>query len=142
MLKVTLKDGSIKEVEEGSLLVNLSKEIGVKGAIVAKVNGKLVDLKDPITSDCSVEFIMPEDKEAFEVINHSCAHLTAQAVQRLYPGTRCGVGPAIEEGYYYDLSIPENISDSDLIKIENEMRKIVKENLPIKLVLFTATGSV
>ena len=132
MLKVTLKDGSIKEVEEGALLIALSKEIGVKNPIVAKVNGKLVDLKDPITCDSEVEFIMPEDKEAFEVINHSCAHLTAQAVQRLYPGTRCGVGPAIEEGYYYDLSIPENISDSDLIKIENEMRKIVKENLPIK----------
>ena len=132
MLKITLKDGNIKEVEEGTLLVQLAKELGLKNAVVAKVDDVLVDLKDEVKDGTKVEFVMPEDKEAFAVINHSCAHLVAQAVQRLYPGTRCGVGPAIEEGFYYDLSIPTSITDADLPKIEAEMKKIVKENLPIK----------
>ena len=132
MLKITLKDGNIKEVEEGTLLVQLAKELGLKNAVVAKVDDVLVDLKDEVKDGTKVEFVMPEDKEAFAVINHSCAHLVAQAVQRLYPGTRCGVGPAIEEGFYYDLSIPTSITDADLPKIELEMKKIVKENLPIK----------
>jgi threonyl-tRNA synthetase len=132
MLKITLKDGNIKEVEEGTLLVQLAKELGLKNAVVAKVDDVVVDLKDEVKDGTKVEFVMPEDKEAFAVINHSCAHLVAQAVQRLYPGTRCGVGPAIEEGFYYDLSIPTSITDADLPKIEAEMKKIVKENLPIK----------
>ena len=132
MLKITLKDGNIKEVEEGTLLVQLAKNLGLKNAVVAKVDDVVVDLKDEVKDGTKVEFVMPEDKEAFAVINHSCAHLVAQAVKRLYPGTRCGVGPAIEEGFYYDLSIPTSITDADLPKIEAEMKKIVKENLPIK----------
>lgn len=132
MLKITLKDGNIKEVEEGTLLVQLAKDLGLKNAVVAKVDDVVVDLKDEVKDGTKVEFVMPEDKEAFAVINHSCAHLVAQAVKRLYPGTRCGVGPAIEEGFYYDLSIPTSITDADLPKIEAEMKKIVKENLPIK----------
>ena len=135
MYKVTLIDGSIKEVEEKTLIIQVLKEISpslAKQAIVAKVNGELVDLKDEITSDITLEAILPGSKEAFEVINHSCAHLVAQAMQRLYPGTRCGVGPAIEEGFYYDFAIPESITNDDLKKIEDEMRRISKENLPIK----------
>ena len=135
MYKVTLIDGSIKEVEEKTLIIQVLKEISpslAKQAIVAKVNGELVDLKDEITSDIKLEAILPGSKEAFEVINHSCAHLVAQAMQRLYPGTRCGVGPAIEEGFYYDFAIPESITNDDLKKIEDEMRRISKENLPIK----------
>ena len=132
MVKVKLLDGSIKEVEQGTLAVTIAKELGIlKKCCVAKLNGKLVDLKTPINEDSELLFVFFEDKEAFDVINHSCAHLMAQAMKRLYPGTCCGVGPAIEEGFYYDFALPEAISNEDLEKIENEMRKIVKENIPV-----------
>lgn len=134
MVKVTLKDGSVKEVESGKLIIELARDLSqslAKKCVVARVDGAFVDLKSPITKDCSLELITNDLPEAFEVLNHSCAHLLAQAVKRLYPGTQCGVGPAIEEGFYYDLSIPQAINADDLPKIEAEMKKIVKENLPI-----------
>lgn len=132
MVKVKLLDGSIKEVEQGTLILSIAKELGIlKRCCVAKLNGKLVDLKTPIEEDSELVLVMFEDKEAFEVINHSCAHLMAQAMQRLYPGTMCGVGPAIEEGFYYDFGLKESISNEDLPKIEAEMKKIIKENLNI-----------
>lgn len=134
MVKVTLKDGSVKEVESGKLIIELARDLSqslAKKCVVARVDGALVDLKSPLTKDCSLELITNDLPEAFEVLNHSCAHLLAQAVKRLYPGTQCGVGPAIEEGFYYDLSIPQAINADDLPKIEAEMKKIVKENLPI-----------
>lgn len=134
MVKVTLKDGSVKEVESGKLIIELARDLSqslAKKCVVARVDGALVDLKSPLTKDCSLELITNDLPEAFEVLNHSCAHLLAQAVKRLYPGTQCGVGPAIEEGFYYDLSIPQAINADDLPKIEAEMKKIVKENFPI-----------
>ena len=91
MIKITLKDGSIKEVEKGSLVIQVAKELSsslAKKCVVGKVNGELVDLSTPLNDDCTLELITTDDKEiAFEVINHSCAHLLAQAVKRLYPGT-------------------------------------------------------
>ncbi len=134
MIKITLKDGSIKEVEEGKLVIEVAKELSTslaKKCCAAKVNDVLVDLKYALTEDAKLELVLFEDKEAFEIINHSCAHLLAQAMQRLYPGTRFGVGPAIEEGFYYDFSVPTTITLEDLPKIEAEMKKIVKENISI-----------
>ena len=134
MLKVELKDGSKLDVEEGKLIIEVAKELSpslAKKCCVAKLNGKLVDLKTPINESAKLELVMYSDPEAFEVLNHSCAHLMAQAVCRLYPGTRMGVGPAIEEGFYYDFSIPTAITNEDLPKIEAEMKKIVKENISI-----------
>ena len=132
MVKVKLLD-EIKEVEKGTLIVSIAKELGIlKNVVVAKLNETLVDLKTPIEEDSELSFIYFEDKEAFEVLNHSTAHLMAQAMKRLYSGTCCGVGPAIEEGFYYDFMIPNNnVSIDDLEKIENEMKKIVKENIPV-----------
>ena len=103
-MKITLKDGSILEAEEGKLIVEIAKELSpslAKKCVVAKLNDKLVDLKTPIIEDSKLELVTFDDKEAFEVLNHSCAHLLAQAMQRLYPGTNFGVGPWIEEGFYY-----------------------------------------
>ena len=132
MVKVKLLDGSIREVENGTLALQIAKDLGIlKKCCVAKVNGVLVDLKTPLNEDCELLFVFNEDKEAFEVLNHSCAHLMAQAVKRLYPGTCCGVGPAIEEGFYYDFVVNGTITNEDLVKIENEMKKIVKENITI-----------
>ena len=134
MIKITLKDGSIKEAEAGSLVIEVAKELSVslaKKCVCAVVDDKLVDLKTPLNSDCSLELVLAEDPRAFEVINHSCAHMLAQAMKRLYPGTKFGVGPAIEEGFYYDFQVPAQIKTEDLPKIEAEMKKIAKENLPI-----------
>ena len=132
MVKVKLLDGSVKEVEQGTLAVSIAKELGIlKKCVVAKINGKLVDLKTPIEEDSELVFVTFEDKEAFEVLNHSCAHLMAQAMKHLYPGTLYGVGPAIEEGFYYDFGVSIPISNEDLDKIEQEMKKIAKENLPV-----------
>ncbi len=134
MVKVILIDGSVKEVEKGTLIINVAKELSpslAKKCCVAKLNDKLVDLKTPIEEDSKLELVLFTDKEAFEVINHSCAHLLAQAMKRLYPGTTCGVGPAIEEGFYYDFGVNGVVTNDDLAKIEAEMKKIVKENITI-----------
>lgn len=134
MIKVSLKDGSIKEVEEGKLVIEVAKEVSsslAKKACVAKVDGVLVDLKTPLVQDCRLELILLEDEEAIDVLNHSCAHLLAHAMHRLYPDTCFGVGPAIEEGFYYDFKVNEQIALEDLPKIEAEMKKLVKENISI-----------
>ncbi len=134
MIKITLKDGSIKEVEAGKLVIEVAKELSTslaKKCICASVNGALVDLKAPITADCELELLLADDPRSFEVLNHSCAHLVAHAMKRLYPGTKFGVGPAIEEGFYYDFSVPQTVKIEDLPKIEAEMKKIVKENIAI-----------
>lgn len=134
MLKISLKDGSIKEVESGKLVIELAKELSsslAKKCICAKFNDSLVDLKYALVEDGELELILNDDPRAFEVLNHSCAHLLAQAMQHLYPGTRFGVGPAIEEGFYYDFSVPQQITLEDLPKIEAEMKKLAKENISI-----------
>ena len=134
MLKITLKDGSTIDVEEGKLIIEVAKSISsslAKNSVVAKLDGNLVDLKTPITKDCSLELVTLEDPEAFPVLNHSCAHLLAQAMKRLYKNVKFGVGPSIEEGFYYDFGVEESITSDNFAKIEAEMKKIVKENLPI-----------
>ena len=134
MVKVILKDGSCKEVESGKLVIEFAKELSVslaKKCVVAKLNDVLVDLKTPIVEDCKLELVLLEDQEALDVLNHSCAHLLAQAINRLYPGTKFGVGPAIEEGFYYDFSINGNVQLEDLPKIEKEMAKIAKDGIAI-----------
>ncbi len=134
MLKITLKDGSVMEVSEGKLVIEVAKELSpslAKKCVVAKVDDVLVDLKTPLTKDSKLELVTFSDKEAFEVLNHSCAHLLAQAMKRLYPDCKFGVGPAIEEGFYYDFSLEEQVTIEDLAKIEAEMKKIVKENISI-----------
>ena len=135
MINITLKDGSVKSIEGAKLVIDFAKELSVslaKKCVCAVVNGELVDLKHELTEDCSLELVLNDDPRAFEVLNHSCAHLLAHAMKRLYPGTCFGVGPAIEEGFYYDFSVPATVKIEDLPKIEAEMKKIVKENIAIK----------
>ena len=134
MIKVVLKDGSVKEIEQGKLIIEVAKEISpslAKKSLVGKLNGVLVDLKTPINEDSNLELVLIYDAEGLDVLNHSCAHLLAHAMNRLYPGTLFGVGPAIEEGFYYDFKVQEPIQLEDLPKIEEEMKKIVKENISL-----------
>ena len=130
MIKVTLKGDVINEYEKGITIAEVAKSLGMglyKAACAAKVNGKLVDLRDELTEDCSLEictFDSPEGKHAFW---HSSSHVLAQAVQRLYPEAKFAIGPAIENGFYYDFDVDEPFVPEDLEKIEAEMKKIVKE---------------
>lgn len=134
MYKLVLKDSSIKEVENDTLIINVVKELSVslaKKAVCAKLNGKLIGLTDKVCEDGEFEVLTEDSSEALEVLNHSTAHLLAHAVKRLYKDANFGVGPTIEEGFYYDMAINEAITINDLPKIEAEMKKIVKENIAI-----------
>jgi len=96
------------------------------------VNGKAVDLYRPLTESGSIEPIGPDSEEGLDILRHSAAHLMAQAVAEMYPGTRFGVGPAIRDGFYYDMEIPGGITEEDLPKIEKEMRRIAKRAIPVE----------
>jgi threonyl-tRNA synthetase len=111
---------------------DLFNEWGVKGAIAAAVNGEAVDLYKNINGGGTILPITPESAEGLWILRHSASHLMAQAILRLYPGARFGVGPAIKDGFYYDVLFPAQISDEDLPAIESEMKKIVKEKLRIE----------
>lgn len=134
-IKVTLKDGSIKEFPRNITAADIANSISrglAKKAIAAKINGKLVDLRTPIKEDCRLEILSFEDEEGKHVYRHSTAHILAQAVKRLYPNTKLGIGPSIEDGFYYDFDREESFTTHDLEKIEDEMRAIIKEDIPFE----------
>ena len=110
----------------------LFKEWNIKGAIAATLDGHPVDLHAVLADGGAVRPILPNSPEGLEIIRHSASHLMAQAILRLYPGARFGVGPAIKDGFYYDVLFPTPISDEDLPAIEAEMKRIVKEKLRIE----------
>ena len=133
-MKIKFLDGSVKEFENGKSAFDIAMSISpslAKKSIVAKINGELWDLSRPINEDASLELLMKESKEAYEVLNHSCSHLMATAVKKLYPKAQFGVGPAIEEGFYYDINPGEGIkfTEDDLPKIEKEMERLVAADL-------------
>lgn len=133
-MKIKFIDGSVKEYPEGSSALAIAKSISpslAKKAVFAKVDGKDYDLTRPLAGDSGLEIITREHPEAFHVLNHSCSHLLASAVKELYPDAQFGVGPAIEEGFYYDVNPGEGIkfSDEDLPKIEEKMRELASQNL-------------
>jgi len=139
-IKVTLPDGSIREVSAGTRPIELAEELDrklAKQAVVARVNGELYDLTRPLENDATLEFLTPDDPDALHVLRHSTAHLTAQAVQELYPGTKIGQGPVIENGFYYDFDRDEPFTEDDLGAIERRMSEIVARNLPIERVEMT-----
>lgn len=135
MIKVTFPDGSIKEFEQGITPLEVAKGISnslAKKALVAKWNGDLIDLTTALNEDGELAILTNKDEESLAVMRHSAAHLLAQALRRLYPNVHFGVGPAIENGFYYDIDNGETpITEDDFPKIEKEMQKIVSENLPI-----------
>lgn len=133
MVKVTLKDGSVREYEKGTTLLDIAKDISGrlgKEALAASIDGRLVDLGVPLDRDAQVEFFTFDSEEGRQVFRHSTSHVLAQAVQRLYPGTKLAIGPAIAEGFYYDFDSPETFTPEKLAKIEAEMENIIKADLP------------
>ncbi|MGY3750883.1 threonine--tRNA ligase [Vagococcus acidifermentans] len=135
MIRISLPDGAVKEVEQGTSPLDVAKSISnslAKKSLAAKFNGELIDLVRPLQEDGELELVTPDHEDALGILRHSAAHLMANAMRRLYPEIHFGVGPAIENGFYYDTDNEEKaISQEDLPKIEEEMMKIVKENNPI-----------
>ena len=134
MIKVDLK-GSEKEFESGVSVAEVAKSIGMglyKSACAAKVNGEVCDLCTVLNEDCKVEILTFDDKEGKKAYWHTASHIMAQAVNRLYPGTKFAIGPAVDNGFYYDMELPQAITNDDLAKIEAEMKKIIKEDIEIE----------
>lgn len=135
MIKVKLIDGCMKEIEEGSngysLAASISKKLA-KEAIAAKINGKLVDLNHGLKNNDKVEIITADSEDGIEIIRHSTAHVMAQAVKRIYGNVKLAIGPTIKNGFYYDFDLDISLTQDDLKKIEDEMNKIINEDLKFK----------
>lgn len=134
MIKVTLPDGSIREHEKGIALKDIAGDISMglmRNSTGAIVDGQTRGLGETLNEDAHVSFVGFDDKEGKEVFWHTSAHILAGAIQRLYPGTKFAIGPAIRDGFYYDLDTDHSFGPEDLAGIEEEMRKIVKENQPL-----------
>lgn len=135
MIKITLPDGSIREFEESVKVIDIAKDIseGLARVIVgANVNGCAAGLDQLIEEDSTVSLLKFDDDEGKDIFRHTSSHILAQAVLRLYPGTKLAIGPAIDNGFYYDFDSEHVFTEADFEKIEAEMKKIVKENLKIE----------
>ncbi|WP_404428914.1 threonine--tRNA ligase [Sutcliffiella horikoshii] len=134
LMKITFPDGAVKEFERGTTTEDIAASISPglkKKAIAGKLNGELIDLRSPIKIDGEISIIMQDSDEALGIMRHSTAHLMAQAIKRLYGNVKLGIGPVIENGFYYDIDMEESLTPEDLQKIEKEMKKIVSENLDV-----------
>lgn len=133
-MKITLKDGSVKEYSEAKSVYDIAKDISeglARAACAGEVNGEIVDLRTELSEDCELNIVTANDPEGLKVIRHTASHVLAQAVKRLFPDAKVTIGPAIEEGFYYDFDA-EPFSRENLDKLEAEMKKIVKEGHELK----------
>jgi len=133
MAKITLPDGSMLETADGTAVAQVAQQIGpalADAAVAAKVNGQLVDLFTPLNGNLSVQIVTLKDKEGLEVLRHSCAHIMAEAICSIWPDTKLVYGPAVEDGFYYDVDLDEPIRPDDFERIEEKMRQIVKADKP------------
>ncbi len=133
MAEVTLPDGSILQIADGSTVMQLAEQIGpglARAAVAAKINGQLLDLSTPINGQADVRIITLKDDEGLEVMRHSCAHVMAEAVCSIWPETKLVYGPTVEDGFYYDIDLEEPIRPSDFERIEDKMRQITKADSP------------
>ncbi|KEZ51253.1 threonine--tRNA ligase [Metabacillus indicus] len=134
IVNITFPDGAVKEYQAGTSTEDIAASISPglrKKSIAGKLNGELIDLKTPIEQDGSIEIVTLDSPDALEIIRHSSAHVLAQAIKRLYGDVKLGIGPVIENGFYYDIDMEESISAEDLPAIEKEMKKIINENIEV-----------
>ena len=132
---ITLKDGSKREVQEGISVIDLAREISeglARVATAGRVDGKVVDLRHNLNKDCNVEILTFDDEDGKKAYWHTTSHIMAQAIKRLYKDVKLAIGPAIDGGFYYDFDTEYRFSEADFEKIEAEMKKIIKEDLPIE----------
>ena len=134
-MKVTLKDGSFKEYAQPMAVIDIAKDISeglARMACVAEIDGEVKDLRTVVDKDCTLNIFTAKDPEGLAALRHTASHVMAQAIKRLWPETKLAMGPSIADGFYYDIDRDEPVTSDDLAKIEAEMKKIVKEDLPIK----------
>ena len=135
MIKITLKDGSVKEFESGVSVLDIAKSISeglARNACCGIINGKVVDLRNKVNEDVELSICTADSQEGMDTIRHSISHVLAYAVKRLFPEAKLAIGPSIANGFYYDFDVENPFSASDLDKLEDEMRKIIKENPSIE----------
>ena len=134
-MKVTLKDGSVKEYAQPMAVIDITKDISeglARMACVAEINGEEADLRTVVDSDCQLNILTAKDAEGLAALRHTASHVMAQAIKRLWPDTKLAIGPSIADGFYYDVDPVNPITADDLEKIEAEMKKIIKEALPLE----------
>ena len=134
-IKVSLPDGSVREFPQDASAKDVAGSIGKglqKAGIAARYNGELVDYTRPLAVDGNIEIITKDDDEALEILRHSAAHIMAQAIKRLHPDVKFGVGPTIENGFYYDTDMDVQLTEEELPAVEKEMMEIVKANYPFE----------
>ena len=132
---IKLKDGSVKEYSAPTTAAELTKDISMglyRNACCVSINGKIADLRTVVENDCDFEVLTFDDEDGKKAFNHTASHVMAQAVKRLYPNAKLTIGPAIENGFYYDFDVDTHFTQDDLDKIEKEMKVIIKENYPIE----------
>ena len=135
---ITLPDGSQKQFEQAITVMDVAADIGpglAKATLAGEVDGQLVDASFEITDDVALRIITAKDEKGLEVIRHSTAHLLAQAVQRVFPEAQVTIGPVIENGFYYDFAYDPGFTPDDLDKIASEMRRLVKDAVPIERIV-------
>ncbi|MCI8995425.1 MAG: threonine--tRNA ligase [Lachnospiraceae bacterium] len=134
-MKITLKDGSVKEYGQAMSVLDIAKDLSeglARVACAGEVNGQMVDLRTVVEEDASVNILTAKDEKGLSVLRHTASHVMAQAVKRLYPDAKLAIGPSIADGFYYDMDFDTPLTNDDLEKIEAEMKKIIKEDLEIK----------
>jgi threonyl-tRNA synthetase len=135
MIKITLKGDVVKEYEQGITAYEVAKDISMglaKAACAVRINGQNADLRTELTEDCNLEILTFDDEYGKWAFRHTASHILAQAVKRLYPDVKLAIGPAVDDGFYYDFDIENKFTPDDLLKIEAEMKKIVKEDLKLE----------
>ena len=134
-MKITLKDGSYKEYQDGLRVMDIAKDISeglARVAVGAKVDGKVVELNQVLNKDCTLEILTFKDDEGKRIYRHTCSHILAQAIKNIYPTCKLAIGPAIDDGFYYDIDFKTPIDAEDLANIESEMKSIIKANYPLE----------
>ncbi len=133
-MKITLKDGSVKEFQDGLSVYEIAKQISeglARAAVGAKVDGKVVEMRSVVNGDCALEILTFADEEGKLIYRHTAAHILAQAIKNIFPTVKLAIGPAIATGFYYDFDFKTPISTEEFVKIEQEMKSIIKANYPI-----------
>ena len=134
-MKVTLKDGSFKEYAQPMAVIDIAKDISeglARMACVAEIDGEVKDLRTIVDKDCTLNIFTAKDPEGLAALRHTASHVMAQAIKRIWPETKLAIGPSIADGFYYDIDRDEPVTSDDLAKIEAEMKKIIKEALPLE----------
>ena len=134
-MKVTLKDGSFKEFEQPMSVLDIAASISsglARAACGGELDGESVDLRYVVDKDCQLNILTARDEKGLAALRHTASHVMAQAVKRLYPDAKLAIGPSIADGFYYDIDFASPIAAEDLEKIEAEMKKIIKEGLPLE----------